>query len=530
MDDVKGAVVLRDPGRHERGERWRRQVAVSSDADAADAGIPMGTRGHVATYEWYGGEIAVDVATGADRPTGENRSFSVVTAPSGEQFLYSSGAKEQGAVCAVEDLSKCVDISGSLPDDALVFDRAVVVDGRPQFVMLGSNGIALVDPKTGEVTARLPLPETGPHEFLEPVEALEPGPALVFGASESGRVQVLDPRTGELTVRGQLPGWHAVSVPPATALLFVRADQNDATATALAAFVPAVSPTSLVLPGATLASAAPAGGAGRPSQIPACPAGTRELAWATFSSGWILVCRIDGRPTVWVSSTGGVQRQSNSPEWDPGLLRFTTSFDDGSSGWLSWAPATAGWSGPDGAVTSQESVGVIWFVDLGGARATEGSFGVRAPDATADDQVRYLSAILEKSAATRADLASAVVAVRSCKKGAGGYAHEVEVIDAVTLNRRDLLEAVRAAPVDKVPQGAALVSELGAALSASKKADEAYARWARAIHAQGCGAASEAEGAAMSAEAGRWKTAFAARWNSVIAPAFGVSAVTREKL
>lgn len=271
--------------------------------------------------------------------------------------------------------------------------------------------------------------------------------------------------------------------------------------------------------------------AGRPGVLPACSSGASDLAWATFTHGWLSVCgQALGDPTQWRLSTGGVTLESEQVTFDSSLRRYTAFFSDDSTAWLSWAPAMVGWTDPDGTIVAQTSVTTIWFAGLGSQKPASGSFGVPVPTDTAADQVRYLSEIIAKSQAARADLTKAVVAVRACKLGVGGYASEVSTIEAVADNRYDLLDALESAPVDKVPDGVTLINELRQGLWFSYQADKAYLEWATAVDSLGCGAGSEADAKALSAEAGKWKTAFADRWNSTIAGAFGVPTVARENL
>ena len=75
-----------------------------------------------------------------------------------------------------------------------------------------------------------------------------------------------------------------------------------------------------------------------------------------------------------------------------------------------------------------------------------------------------------------------------------------------------------------------LVTELTTALTASYNADVAYLTWAQAVQFNGCGSGSEADGVEYSRQAGLAKDAFSARWNTVIAPAFGVATVSRDSL
>ena len=137
----------------------------------------------------------------------------------------------------------------------------------------------------------------------------------------------------------------------------------------------------------------------------------------------------------------------------------------------------------------------IFFVTLGesGEAQGVGAYEVKAPEHTAADQVRYFSEILASSASARSTLGPAVGAVRDCAS-MSGFVDEIDTITAVRDNRAELLLAIEAAPVDLVPEG------------------------------------SEADGVEYSRQAGLAKDAFSARWNTVIAPAFGVATVSRDSL
>lgn len=272
--------------------------------------------------------------------------------------------------------------------------------------------------------------------------------------------------------------------------------------------------------------------------LPSCPSGSVQLAYATFPDGWVLVCGIDAAtPTQWYSSDSGGELESTSVSYDPTSYRYTAQFSDGSSGWLNHTPGVFGHTGSSGQILTQRSVGQIWFVTLdGGSSApssapSTGPFGVPLPQATAEDQVRYLSALLQKSAAARKALQPAVIAVRECENGSNGdYSSQVSTISSVTDNRKELLSALETAPVDKVPNGTALVSELRTALSYSLRADQAYLTWATAVNSSGCGSGSEAEGTKNSKRAGTAKETFVKHWNSQIAGSFNAPKFTRDQL
>lgn len=274
------------------------------------------------------------------------------------------------------------------------------------------------------------------------------------------------------------------------------------------------------------------------STMPSCPSGSVQLAYATFPDGWVLVCGVNATtPTQWYSSDSSGQLNSTSVSYDPANYRYLVTFSDGTSGWLNHTPGVFGHTDSSGQVLTQRSVGQIWFVTLdGGGTApssapSTGPFGVPLPQDTAQDQVRYLSALLQKSASARKVLQPAVIAVRDCENGSSGdYSAAVSTISSVTENRKELLSALETAPVDKVPQGTTLVSELRTALSYSLRADQAYLTWANAVNSSGCGSGSEAEGTKNSKRAGPAKEIFVKHWNSLIAGPFSAPTFSREQL
>ena len=279
-----------------------------------------------------------------------------------------------------------------------------------------------------------------------------------------------------------------------------------------------------------------------PSEIPECPGDTILLAWAQLDNGWVLVCGITAdQPTVFIvggEASGGnavgtssSQVKATEVTFNADAGRYSATLEDGRRAWLDHTPSVLGIKDPAGATTTQTSVIRIFFVTLGESGEAQGlgAYQVQAPEHTAEDQVRYFSEILASSAAARSTLGPAVGSVRDCTS-VSGYVDEINTIAAVRDNRAELLLAIGAAPVDLVPEGTALVNELAAALTASYNADVAYLEWAQAVQPYGCGSGSEAGGVEYSRQAGLAKDAFSARWNSVIAPAFGVATVARESL
>lgn len=133
----------------------------------------------------------------------------------------------------------------------------------------------------------------------------------------------------------------------------------------------------------------------------------------------------------------------------------------GSSLRLSFESGVIEFRGSDGTIEAQKRADLIWFVALGRNRPTVAQFDVALPDATADDQVRYLVELLASSKEARTSLVAANTSLLECSKGAyGDYPDEIIAIDQVTSNRVELLAAFASASVDLIPDGPLLLEEL----------------------------------------------------------------------
>ncbi len=300
-----------------------------------------------------------------------------------------------------------------------------------------------------------------------------------------------------------------------------------------------------LLPGASSTTTTRAGGqppttAGRTTAVPsagavpagvtACPAGTGTLAWGTVGDSWAVVCGQDAdRPVRWQSRLGGQEQSTAAVTWDTAANRYVATLADGSRAWLAAAPAMVG-RAAGGTVTLAGAAEQVWF-GRPSLTGSAGPFGVALPKAEPRDQARYLSDLLSRSVADRAALQSAVVAVRECVRGgAGAYGSDITAIDTVTRNRQALLAAAETAPVDRLPDGVQVATQMQAFLALSARADGEFATWARAVNASGCGAGSDAEGRRLSDETGKAKEAFLQTWNTTIVPAYGVPSYTRETI
>lgn len=252
-----------------------------------------------------------------------------------------------------------------------------------------------------------------------------------------------------------------------------------------------------------------------PKDLKTCPANSWPISLSTYDGGWLLVCGTNAdAPTSMVYNDGSRTVDLGSVAYKNG--GYCGAGDIGTvCGYR--APAVVSVTDASGKVT-QHSVGVNYFDDhgAGGAGQGTGSYGVEAPTDTAKDQVRYLTQILQKSAAGRANLDAAVAQVRSCSNVAGA----VTTINGVIANRQELLDALASTPVDAVPNGSQLVAKLRNALELSLKSDRVWLQWAQSEQSNSC---AEGENSVtfkqvetMNQSVATAKDAFVAAWNSQI--------------
>ena len=282
-----------------------------------------------------------------------------------------------------------------------------------------------------------------------------------------------------------------------------------------------------------------------PDFVPECPGKTILLAWMELEDGWIVVCGVDvdtpshvayksSKNSREVVSLGSADPSSSlatsSVLWDAAQRRYVAVMANGSKLTLDYTIGTAtlrdGESNSN--VKEQQRFVRYVFVPLGGqvrgsedVSAETGAFDVKAPKATSEDQIRYMIEVLEKAYAGRAILKDALPKLAGCAAGPGGYADTVAAMQAVRDNRAELLAALDAMPVDKIPEGKQLLADLTEAIELSHQANVEYVAWAEAANASGCATLSAAGKTAADASDAP-KERFASRWNSVIAPKYGV--------
>ena len=295
----------------------------------------------------------------------------------------------------------------------------------------------------------------------------------------------------------------------------------------------------------------------RPSGMPACPDPTVLLAWAELDNGWVSVCgHSEEQPTLMVAAVpeipqgdegaatpaaglGTYEISTETVRFDESTGGYVGDLASGSTMWVSSAPGTLGLQDATGMTVGQYQLVVYLFVgmpapvalgeDNAAGSGSTGAYGVEVPDATADDQVRYLAEIIARSEEARASLAPSVEAIRGCSTTSGLGSH-IDVIASTRDNRAELMAALSTAPVDRIEGGTVLVDQLTAALQASYDADVAYLEWAEGIQARGCGSAPSTRGDEFSGEAQRLKEIFSGNWNANISPRFGVARVSSATL
>lgn len=265
-----------------------------------------------------------------------------------------------------------------------------------------------------------------------------------------------------------------------------------------------------------------------PSGLKSCPAGSWPISLSTFQGGWLLVCGTSTtQPTSLVFADGTDASEGTSVTYQNGAYCGETARGR-VCGYR--APAVVSVESPNG--TTQHSATSNYFSGYGqgGAGEGTGSYGVDTPEATAKDQVRYLTQILQKSMAGRSNIDRAVDQVRTCT----AVSEAIATMNSVTANREELLAALDSTPVDAVPDGSSLVAKLRHALQLSHDSDQVWVSWATSEQSNGC---SEGEDNAyyqqvtvMNLTVAQAKSDFLNDWNSQIAPAYGAPTFTTSQI
>lgn len=254
-----------------------------------------------------------------------------------------------------------------------------------------------------------------------------------------------------------------------------------------------------------------------PASLPGCPAGTFPLSLSVWNGGWLLTCGVTAAsPTAfrWGDEGGwaeGGALTAADGQWcgeDGDKLRVC----------VSTAPALV----QLGAEQHSVDANFVPGVGQGGAGKGTGAYGVDAPGDTAEQQVGYLVAILQSSAAARATVGAALAPLNACSVSSG----DVTALQGLTHARTELLAALQTTPVDQVPDGARLLELLKSALSLSEQADQGYVDTASQMLGGDCagGRAAYHVALAVADQAEAAKQAFVDAWNASIPGRYGVQA------
>ena len=272
----------------------------------------------------------------------------------------------------------------------------------------------------------------------------------------------------------------------------------------------------------------PSGFASPPTDVKSCPTGSWPLSLSTWQGGWLLVCGT-GSGAGYLAWSDAELGAGEATTVETGQGHYCAQAGTQRvCGYASPALVTFGES--DAVV--QRSVSDNWFPDTGkgGAGQGTGSYDVPAPDNTDADQVRYLLDVLISSRDARSQLNPAVADVSACRR----LDKAVRTFRTVGENRRILLSSLDSTPVDRIPDGTALVGSLRQALEASRDADDAWLDWARAERANGCAHGSDSALYRRALRVNRRvdgpKTAFVDAWNTRIAPQYDVQEFTRGEI
>ncbi|MGC4807032.1 hypothetical protein [Micromonospora sp. DT233] len=229
-------------------------------------------------------------------------------------------------------------------------------------------------------------------------------------------------------------------------------------------------------------------------------AAARKSPSATKSAGTTTATSTSGAKPSWPSAPGG-PRPPNRATTAPGVTRPAgPTRPVGRPQPAPVAPRPAGPSGPArsrlGTIFKIALVGVFllcvvprlgacapWWdsIEIPGAGGTTQS-SAAAEASSAAEQAERVADLLALSGRDRRRIAPAVQKVIRCT-GLSGAAAD---FDEAGEGRRTTLEQARGLRTDRLRNGAALLNALVSALTHSAAADDAYARWARAVARSGC--------------------------------------------
>jgi hypothetical protein len=260
-------------------------------------------------------------------------------------------------------------------------------------------------------------------------------------------------------------------------------------------------------------------------QVEACPSGTFPLSLSTWNGGWLLTC---GTTATTIASFGyldGSARGSGRAMSAQGGQSCGTD-STGGQVCVSTNPAVVSFSSKGGSQT-QHSATANYVVGKGfsGAGKGTGAYGLADPKADAASEVGYLNGILQQSQAARLSVKIIVQNILKC----ASVQADVQSAQAVVADRTTELQALSSAPVDAVPGGAALVSQLQAALQDSLTADQAYVTAASQVASGQCSAGTANYNAQTPIlnQVTSEKMAFTNAWNTQIATQYGTPTYTQ---
>jgi hypothetical protein len=260
-------------------------------------------------------------------------------------------------------------------------------------------------------------------------------------------------------------------------------------------------------------------------QVEACPSGTFPLSLSTWNGGWLLTCgTMTATITRFVYTDGSAHGSGQAMAAQGGQSCGVDS--TGGQVCVSANPAVVSFSSKGGSQT-QHSVAANYVVGKGfsGAGKGTGAYGLADPKADAASEVGYLNGILQQSQAARSSVKIVVQDILKC----ASVQADVQSAQAVVANRTTELQSLSSAPVDAVPGGMAMVSQLQAALQDSLTADQAYVTAAGQVASGQCaaGKATYDAQAAVLTQGDSEKTTFTNAWNTQIATQYGMPTYTQ---
>ncbi|MEO8527612.1 MAG: hypothetical protein ABI435_00880 [Pseudolysinimonas sp.] len=265
------------------------------------------------------------------------------------------------------------------------------------------------------------------------------------------------------------------------------------------------------------------------SDIAACPSGSYPLSLSQWTGGWLLICGLSSDEPTSFSYLNGSQSGSGGDLTFAGN-RYCGTDENQYQVCVSAAPALVQFTPADDGNATRYSVTSNYFEGsgVGGEGQGTGAYGVAAPGSTAEDQVGYLVAILEKSADARSTVNSVLAPLNSCSVSSG----DVQALQTLTQARTDLLDALYSTPVDQVPDGDNLLNQLTYAIQLSQQADLGYVDAAQIMTSGDCstGKGTYRNAIDISKQAEAAKQAFVDSWNGSIAATFGVRTYTAKDI